>query len=513
MSFSTLSDNTSLLKIGNFFTPTKWGEFAVEEFGLFEKWIAGQTVFDPTMGEGYLLESLISYGLKRGYDLQQLPIHNLFGAELNESYFNNFLVRVKNRYGSLIQRENYQNEDIFFQKEERKFDILLGNPPWKNFVDLPEGYKQTIKPKFFEYDLVANPKDLLLGFSRIDIASLVIRKTIAKNLRKGGKATFFIPLSLLLNDGANRSFRSYKVNGNNYRIDLIFDFNTLDIFHVATRYGLVHISRDEKQEFPIRYKRWEDGSWKSYYAKPLLSKEDPLSVLEEGENNILEEFQPIIVPKSSTPRQGINTCGANHVFFFTDANFSNEKYVVVGNRKRKVQLPREFIYPLVTSTNFFEDRPLPKKWVLLPYNSNAQPLELSQIKMRPLLWNYLQSNKEILYNRKGTLINRWIHRGYWWALFGVGEYCFAPYKVIWQAYGKNDFSPKLFSGEWQANQSLQAFMPVKTRNEGHQFIRQLGHQIVKNYLLSLKMEGTMNWAQPGRIKKLLKLEETTPTLL
>jgi len=53
------------LFIGNVFTPVEWGIFAIEKFDFFEKWLSGATVFDPTMGEGNLLEAFILLGLSK----------------------------------------------------------------------------------------------------------------------------------------------------------------------------------------------------------------------------------------------------------------------------------------------------------------------------------------------------------------------------------------------------------------------------------------------------------------
>ncbi|MCO5280168.1 MAG: hypothetical protein M9931_03810 [Chitinophagales bacterium] len=110
------------------------------------------------------------------------------------------------------------------------------------------------------------------------------------------------------------------------------------------------------------------------------------------------------------------------------------------------------------------------------------------------------------------MLNAMLKRGHWWAMLGVGEYNFFPYKVVWEAYGKTTFNPTIFEGYWQANQSLQAFIPVKSKDEAKRIQKELSDKQIENYLLSLKMEGTMNWAQPGKIKKIIKYEEESLTL-
>ncbi len=505
----TLSDKH--LKIGDVFTPLKWGEFAIKQFNIFQKWIDGAAIFDPTMGEGHLLESLISYGLSKGYSIKQLPTYNLYGNEINRYFFKYAVEKFENKYG-LDMAKNFTNED-FLCLSPKKYDIIFGNPPWQNFVDLPEDYKQTIKSYFFKFDLVRNSKDLLLGGSRIDIAALIIQIAIKDFLKNNGEAIFFIPLSLLLNDGANKYFRTYSIGNISYRIHSVFDFNTLNIFEgITTRYGLVYFTRDEQTTFPIPYFRNEHGKWIKYLAKPMFDKTDPLSIVSEIENSI-SDIKPILIKKESAPRQGINTCGANDIYFFDALTDINDALVSVSNKiKTNVALPRKFIFPLISAGNFKSETTSPSKWVLLPYNSNGKPLSWEQIIAFPELNTYLESHKSFLMRRKGVMLNAMLQRGYWWAMLGVGKYNFFPYKVVWESYGKTSFKPKIFEGRWQANQSLQAYIPVKTLSEASRIYQELSNKNIENYLLSLKMEGTMNWAQPGKIKKIIRYEEDSEPL-
>lgn len=500
------------LRIGNVFTPIKWGKFAVEKFDIFSKWINGSTIFDPTMGEGNLLEALITYGLAKGYTFNSLPTNRLFGNELNRLCFKQALKKFKEKYG-LDMSQNFSNEDILKLKPQ-KYDILFANPPWQNFVDLPESYKQQIKSYFFKFDLIGNSQNLLLGGSRIDLAALVIQIGIKDFLKQNGEAVVFIPLSLLLNDGANRNFRTYSIGEVKYSIDVVFDFNDEDVFGgISTRYGLTHLIRDKKTVFPIRYFRIESGNWNEYHAKPMFHETDPLSIISSDKCNNLDSIKPVIIKKESTPRQGINTCGANDVYFFDTLNEVDENLVSVSNKsKSNIILPKNLVFPLITSSNFKGNLFKPAKWVLLPYSRNGKPLEWIQIQQYPELSLYLEANKYVLQRRKGVIINSMIKRGYWWAMLGVGEYNFFPYKVVWEAYGKASFNPIIFEGNWQANQSLQAFIPVRSLNEAQRIKMELLDKQIENYLLSLKMEGTMNWAQPGKIKKIIKYQEEHLTI-
>ena len=514
MPISSSSAKFSDLAIGAVFTPLEWAKFAIRQFDIYQKWMDGATVLDPTMGEGNLLEALIQMGVENGIAPKNLPVGNLFGVEMNPVFFNRFFQKIHEKYGIELPIKNFQNADFFYLPNEPKCDILLGNPPWQNFVDLPESYKERIKSQFFRYDLIGNAKDLLLGGSRIDIAALVVQKAIEKNLKQGGDSVFFIPLSLYLNDGANRFFRTYKVNSTRYCVCQIFDFNDLAVFEgIATRYGLVHIKRDEIQEFPISYMRWENSSWGAYSAKPVFHETDPLSITTFEECSWMSDMKPIVLLKESMPRQGLNTGGANDCFFFDKFEEVDDRLVCVSNQTvGSVLLPSNYIFPLLTAKNFQNKTLAAQKWVLMPHNHNGKPLDAVQLNREPELLQYLLIYRHVLESRKGVMVLSWIKRGNWWALLGVGDYNFFPWKIVWEAYGKTVFSPMLFPGYWQANQSLQAFIPVRSKENGERILLELKKPPVSAYLASLKMEGTMNWAQPGKIKKLLQFEEDALTL-
>ncbi len=176
----------------------------------------------------------------------------------------------------------------------------------------------------------------------------------------------------------------------------------------------------------------------------------------------------------------------------------------------KTPLPVKYLYPLAARENFKQTIPVPRRFVLLPYNSlSGRPLELSELLAEPSLYAYLLKRKLILQGRKGVLINGWIKRGYWWALLGVGTYSFSPHKIMWEAFGRTLFTPRIFSGMgemcWQGNQALHAYIPMSNSAEAERVCERLRHPIVNKYLLSNSMEGTCNWAQPGKISRLLSV--------
>lgn len=506
-----LAEETSMKNgIGVVFTPLSWTVWVIEKYGLFEEWMKGAVILDPTAGEGNFPEAFLAIASQRGMSLSSLPLNTLFAIEKEKQWIDKFHHKIRNLYGISFPAENFIHSDIFFCKKEIQADFLVGNPPWLNFNDLPDDYKPGLKPLYTHYGLVPNAKDVLLGNSRIDIATLVLAKTLKENLKPGGKAFFYIPLSIFQNEGANNHFRKYHINGTHFSVKEIFDFEENPIFKgISTRYGMVHFERDTEQTFPIPYYISRENEWLYHQAMPVFGQDSPLVVSEPGEDLVqFDLFQKISIPKTAQPRQGVNTCGANDIFIFENhKKISPEEARVAGKNQESVILPSKYLFPLAVKKNFSEATPKPHKWILLPYNTQtAKPLSRKEIEEEPLLWEYLSRHETPLKNRKGQMIRAQIQKGFWWALLGIGAYSFNNHKVIWEAFGKKSFRPVILSGNWQGNQALHAFIPLEDLNKAGTTLEALLHPQVENYLTALRSEGTCNWAQPGKLKPLLEME-------
>lgn len=499
-------------KFGAVFTPFSWAKKIVVKH-FYKEWLNGATILDPTAGEGIFIESFIALAQENGISLDNEKLSRLYGIELNPKYIDRFFLRIKSKYSIDFPKANFIQGDILFQEKEIQADFLVGNPPWVNFTDLDENYKEKIKHLFLEFGLVKNQKDLLLGNARTDIATLILIKVLHHNLKTNGKAIFFLPLSIFLNDGANQEFRNYKVKGVDFCLEDIMDFNGNKIFEdILGRYGVAQFQRNKPQEFPIKYHILENGQWQTHKAKPLFNLTDPLTILDsEEKEERLNGFQKIILPKHSQPRQGINTCGANDIFFFSKFKLVAQDKVELKNKLGDtIVINTRYVFPLTVSSTLTTEKPKPEKVIIVPHFPNGKPLDITTLQEEETeLFNYLSKYKTQLQNRKGVLINTWINKGFWWSLMGVGAYSFPPYKIMWKAFGDNVFTPKLLYpdsnfGSWQGNQSLNAYISAQTIEEAQTILNKLTNPLIQDYLSSLRMQGTCNWAQPGRMKKMME---------
>src|SRR5690606_3238839 len=105
--------------------------------------------------------------------------------------------------------------------------------------------------------------------------------------------------------------------------------------------------------FPIPYIRKIGKDWIKQIAKPMFHETDPLSIMSVDAASNMDDLSPIIIKKESSPRQGINTCGANDIYFFKTLSVINEILVMVTDSKdQRFVLPKRFVYPLITNKDF-----------------------------------------------------------------------------------------------------------------------------------------------------------------
>ena len=490
--------NSHGVEVGQVFTPIKWAEWLIERWGIFDTWIDGASICDPTAGQGAFALALFRLARSRGVQVSPELLSRLTLIEVRASHLQAFQLKAYRKFAVDFPASQLLALDVITDPPNAEYDILFGNLPWANFTDLCDSYKERLKPYFVAEGLVPDKKQVLLGASRTDIAALVLKIVLGKLLRKNGIGCFYLPLSLFSGGDAHKGFRDYVANGRRFEVDEVCEFTATKVFEgIGTSYCCARFRIDVPHKFPVRYFKERSDEWIEHRAVPLKASDDQWRVLQQEDSADLDSSIKIELSSDQKPRQGVNTCGANAIFMFED---------------KPKHLPEEFLFPLATKEIWKNVDLVPHKWILLPYDRNTgRPLSWATIEQYAELRQHLIEVRDKLEGRKGTLIRSAIAKGVWWSLLGVGPYSFAPYKVIWEAYGKSDFHPIILSSEkgqvWQANQALQAFIPCWNEADARQICSALQHPGIPALLRQLNGEGKSNWAQPGKISKILSLGE------
>ena len=503
-------------KIGRVFTPVSWAEWCLLGNGVYDAWRNGATIFDPTFGKGSFFKALMNIAQQRHDTVTVNDLGRLYGVEIVATDKFSFLAEFSSLYSLKFPESNLIEGDFLFHNKLEKFDYAVGNPPWCNFTDLPDDYKPFIKSLFVEYGLVNDKRNVLLGGSRIDIASLVIAKCMKNHVVDGGSGIFFVPLSLFFNGPANEKFRPSPGNGNEYTLKKLIDFDDNDVFQeISTRNGMAVLQKSSHQTFPVKCERVaKDVIIEDCWTGPIQGT--GMWIQSKDPKDFTNCFSSVKVSKNQQPRQGMNSCGLNKVFIlerqYDKGIRLNGVNVLTNGYGEELKIESDFVFPLLNTASFGGKKPKVQKFILCPYRKNGKELSWNEIEQYPYMATYLRKFKEEMLNRKGVLIRNKMKNGMYWSMLGVGPYSFSGWKVVWEAMGRREFQATVVPGRWQGNQSLHAFIPCDNKAKATEIKDEL-NMIIPKYLKATRMEGTCNWAQPSRIKPFLKMEQRSKSAI
>ena len=496
---------------GVVYTPRYWADWAVRQYRIDRKWMDGAIILDPGCGRGALSEAVLRNALKGGYTPGTADLRRLMGMDVDGEALESYRNRIRDSYGLVLPEESARKADFLLERPSITADVIFSNPPWVTFGDLSKERKELYKPVFRSSGLTPSPRDLLLGGSRIDLAALFVAVAMERDVTDEGEAYFFLPMSLFRSEGAHAAFRHLALpGGRNCSLREVRELDGGESFPGAgTRYGFASFSSNRPQIWPIPWYRAESGGrWKAMKARPVAEEGSPLVPFKRGSQPPRPPRIP--VPPGTRPRQGVNSGGAAEAFILTKTGSPlNGIAPVVNSKGIHGNLPEILLHPLMNTENFSGDENAihPERWIFLPYHEDGRILSEDELESYPVAIAWLEVHRNLLQGRKGTMIRRWTDKGTWWALLGVAPYAFAPWKVAWEAYGRDRFAPKLFKsgsdGFWQGNQALHAYLPFTDGESAERSHRALSNPETERYLRNLGGANTKLWAQPGRIRRLL----------
>jgi len=84
------------------------------------------------------------------------------------------------------------------------YDVVIGNPPWVRWSNLPTSYKEKITKTLRRKGLFSSDRNI--GGIDLNICALITVKAIENFLRKNGRLIFLLPETVL----KNKSFEGFR---------------------------------------------------------------------------------------------------------------------------------------------------------------------------------------------------------------------------------------------------------------------------------------------------------------
>lgn len=359
--------------------------------------------------------------------------------------------------------------NFFWSATAGEFDLIVGNPPWVRWSKLPDAYRDRAKPTCEQYDIFSETPHH--GGNELDISGMVTYTTADKWLRPGGKLAFVITQTHFQSP-SSQGFRRFRLDSN-YRLKplSVDDMKALKPFPEASNKTSVVVFRKQTNapKYPIFYRMWhaskgntrtipptlplaivmERVEVQNYEANPVGSEGSPWAILPPGRFDAVSKIRGRSTWVQG--RKGI-TADLNAVYFVSvEATNKSTGLVRVATRPeagrtniggaRSFWIEPTLLYPLLKGAGDFETCYLKNRHQLFTFVPNEgisrETFESSKHRMDaccPKTKSYFKHYEQWL-RKRSTWSKRMPHAPYY-AVYNVGSYTFAPYKVIWAEQSK-----------------------------------------------------------------------------
>lgn len=374
--------------------------------------------------------------------------------------------------------------NFFWSATAGQFDAIVGNPPWVRWSNLPEAYRNRAKPTCEKYAIFSDTK--FHGGNELDISAIITYTTADKWLVENGRLIFVITQTVFQSP-SSQGFRRFRINATDRLVPLsVDDMKELRPFpDAANKTAVVMFTKQVGgvSTYPLDYRVWLGRSKIDSVGHPKMGRGgkpqrlkaiDPrlscaevlkrVEVIEMEANPVSDTMEgapwavmkpgrfaackPLFGPSTwVNGRKGITT-DLNGVYFVDviDSNAA-DRTVKVRTRphegKTELGSAREFwveaesLYPLAKGAGDFRAcyfLPESALYAFVPNKGiNRADLDFAadaySTHAHPKTFKFFKAYQAFLESRS-TFKTR-MKNAPFFAIYNVGDYTFAPYKVIW----------------------------------------------------------------------------------
>ena len=341
-----------------------------------------------------------------------------------------------------------------------KFDYVVGNPPWVRWGYLSREYREATFPLWQEYGLFSlKGHAARLGGGEKDFSMLFTAACIDFYLEKGGKLAFLITQEVLKSKGAGEGFRRFSLGAKgDYKVVKAHDLATVQPFEgAANKTAMIVVEKGKPTKYPVPYHLWtrKKGVGKIPTnlhlpgALPLLKKQR-LSARPIGKPT--GAWQTLAPNQRALARlKGHNLYTARlgarvepyGVFWLTVEQVMSDGDLIVrnmhGRGKRTIQaveerIEKDLVFPAVSGRDIQRWHAAPGMYVLMCQDpQTCQPFPQARMKQDwPRTYGYLTRFRDVLLSRGSKTVRQLAERTEFYAMFGIGPYTVARYRVVWK---------------------------------------------------------------------------------
>lgn len=340
------------------------------------------------------------------------------------------------------------------------FERVVGNPPWVEWKDLPDGYRQTINAICRARGLFSD--DGYAGGTDLNICVLIAHTALERWVVPGGYLSFLMPHQLL-QVRSTQGFRRWKLpDGTPLALRALADWTALRPFEAACQPVTYLIQRGVPgpelvpmriHQAASRAPRPADAAWKAVRGAVAVLDHGACQVDADGGPYLIDE--PEVLPEmlawmGECPYRGRRATETSpHGVFWVrpveGAAPPSQALALIENAlnprsrdriaRATALVERELLYPMLRGQGIQPFRATPDPALLLfPHEAADAPDPRAIATMPPRALDYMRRYQDVLEARSSYKEYR--SKGPFYSLWRVGPYTFAPYKVVWPEMGE-----------------------------------------------------------------------------
>jgi len=278
-------------------------------------------------------------------------------------------------------------------------------------------------------------------------------------LKDGAKLGFLITQEVFKSKGAGEGFRRFQLGDKKYlKVLKAHDLVLIQPFEgAANKTAVIIFKKGEETKYPVSYFVWtkKKGIGKIATDKlldevfPILQRKrliaQPIGKLTGAWQTLSEtqkELGTIEGKNSYQARRGAST-EPYGVFWLEVKQALSDGNIIVSNliEERKRSIPKieatiepDLVYPAIRGRDIERWKSTPEIYVLITHEKSGGKVYTEQELKRnyPRTFGYLTNFRKVLLSRGSKFLKNLAERTSFFTMFGIGNYTFAKYKVLWK---------------------------------------------------------------------------------
>jgi SAM-dependent methyltransferase len=407
-----------------------------------------------------------------------------------------------------------------------EFDFVVGNPPWIRWGYLSDEYRKRTLPLWHKYGLFSlKGHQTRLGAGEKDFSMLFTYACADRYLKKGGTLGFVITQEVFKSKGAGEGFRRLQLgeDGEHLCVTHMEDMVHLKPFHAANKTAIFTMKKGRKTRYPVSVTEWTrkrgigriPPDWPLEQVRKATTRKR-LKAIPVDEDSPVSSWQTATAAmlKASKRLKGANPYKAHlgaraepyGVFWLRFKELRPDGLIVVENQhdrgKRKIPhvenaIEPDLVYAAVSGGDI-QRFGIKNSFPVLISQDPAKRIPYSEDWMTehaPHTLAYLNQFRDILLSRGSNIVRELAERTEFYAMYGIGEYTVARYRVAWKRMASRMSAVVLstvetpFGRKKVISTDTTSFFVAKTQAEAHYLCAIMNSELVNEHIGSFSSAG------------------------